>query len=82
MNMKLLSLPCRYTFNRYLYSSCSVKDILNTQPEGCKKKLKVIPIKKLQVPMNLILMKFLINNINFNFILNNIIYKYTKCKSK
>lgn len=40
MNMKLLSLPCRYTFNRYLYSSCSVKDILNTQPEGCKKKLK------------------------------------------
>jgi len=43
--MKLLSLPCRYTFNRYLYSSCSVKDILNTQPEGCKKKLKVIPIK-------------------------------------
>eukprot|EP00102_Acyrthosiphon_pisum_P024603 XP_016661813.1 PREDICTED: probable asparagine--tRNA ligase, mitochondrial isoform X2 [Acyrthosiphon pisum] len=40
MNMKLLSLPCRYTLSRHLYSSCSVKDILNTQPEGCKKKLK------------------------------------------
>jgi len=45
--MQLLSLPCRYTFGRYLYSSCSVKDILNTESEGCKKKLKVISDKKL-----------------------------------
>lgn len=60
MNMKLLSLPCRYTLSRHLYSSCSVKDILNTQPDGSKKKIKVIPIKKLNVmciSIYLILMK-------------------------
>jgi len=55
--MKLLSLPSRYTLSRHLYSSCSVKDILNTQPDGCKKKLKVIPIKNLNVPIYLVLMK-------------------------
>lgn len=37
----LLSLT-RYSFTKHLYSTCSVKEILKTQPEGCKKKLKVV----------------------------------------
>lgn len=39
--MKLLSLS-RYSFSKYLYSSCSVRHILESQPEGSRKKLKVI----------------------------------------
>lgn len=39
--MKLLSLT-RYFLSKKCYSSCSVKDILKTQPLGSKKKIKVI----------------------------------------
>lgn len=39
--MKLLNLT-RYFLNKKCYSSCSVKEILKTQPVGSKKKLKVI----------------------------------------
>lgn len=39
--MKLLNLS-RYFLSKKCYSSCSVKDILKTQPVGSKKKLKVI----------------------------------------
>lgn len=39
--MKLLSLS-RFFLNKKCYSSCSIKDILKTQPVGSKKKLKVI----------------------------------------
>lgn len=39
--MKLLNLT-RYFLSKKCYSSCSVKDILKTQPVGSKKKLKVI----------------------------------------
>lgn len=41
MIMKLLNLS-KHSLSKYFYSSSSVKDILKTQPEGYKKKLKVI----------------------------------------
>lgn len=41
MTLKLLS-RSRYSFSKYFYSSCSVKDILESPPVGGKKKLKVI----------------------------------------
>lgn len=41
MIMKLLSLT-KHSFGKYFYSSCSVKDIFITKPEGSKRKLKVI----------------------------------------
>lgn len=41
MTLKLLCWS-RYSFRKYFYSTCSVKDILKSQPVGGKTKLKVI----------------------------------------
>lgn len=40
MITKFLNLS-KHSFSKYFYSSCSVKEILETQPANYKKKLKV-----------------------------------------